>query len=106
MYYINRFDTPCRVNTFVAFIIYLLTQTIVAAITASYKESMLIVSEGDGAAVVVIVLSIPSSIDLTVVVLSNSQTACGEYWIIQCVTNGVTEMLQEEVWIMILDHTM
>ena len=40
---------------------------------------MLIVGEDDGEAVVSIVLSNPSSADLTVVVLSSSGTACGEH---------------------------
>ena len=64
---------------------------------------MLIVGEDDGEAVVSIVLSNPSSADLTVVVLSSSGTACGEHY---CIDNSITELSQEEVWIMILDHTM
>ena len=67
---------------------------------------MLIVGEDDGEAVVSVVLSNPSSTNLTVVVLSSSGTACGEHYIIQCIDNSITELSQEEVWIMILDHTM
>ena len=84
-----------------------MTSTIAsAAIPAYFNESIFILGEADGEAVVSIVLSNPSSTDLTVVVLSISGTACGEYYVIQCIDNGVTEISQEEVWIMILDHTM
>ena len=49
------------------------------AITVSFNQSVYSASETDGTAQLVIILSNPSSVDITVEVFSTSITAWGEY---------------------------
>ena len=67
-----------------------------------FSEIMYSVNEGAGPAQPVLVLSNPSTAPITVQVFNTDGTATGEYC---SILNGMTNMLQEEVRIILLDHT-
>ena len=71
-----------------------------------FSQSTYSVDEDDGPAQPVLVLSNPSATDITVRVTSTDGTATGEYCGILINYNGMTNMLQEEVWIILLDYTL
>ena len=71
-----------------------------------FNQSMYRVNEDTGAAQPVLVISNPSSTDFTVQVTNTDGSSTGEYCSILINYNGMTNMLQEEVWIILLDHTL
>ena len=78
----------------------------------SFEQTAYRVDEDDGPAQPVLVLSNPSSTNITVEVFNTDGSATGEYYtifwyqILWWNNNGITNMLQEEVLIMDLDHTL
>ena len=71
-----------------------------------FNQSMYNVDEDVGPAQLVLVLTNPSSSDITVQVITEDGSATGEcYSIIYNNNNCCTEMLQEEVLIIHLGHT-
>ena len=73
------------------------------------NQSMYSVNEDAGPTQPVLVISNPSSTDITVQVTNTDGSATGEYCSILInyeYYNGMTNMLKEEVWIILLDHTL
>ena len=77
-----------------------------SATTVRFERRTYSVDEDDGPAQPALILSNPSSTDITVQVLNTDGTTTGEYCSILINYNGMTNMLQEEVLIMVLDHTL
>ena len=71
------------------------------AIAVSFNQSTYSVDKDDGPAQPVLVLSNPSSTDITVKIKNKDITAIGEY----TKFNGLTMTILQEVLIMIPDHT-
>ena len=71
-----------------------------------FDHAIYYVDEDDGPAQPTLILSNPSSTDITVQVFNTDGTATGEYCSILINYNVITNMLQEEVLIMVLDHTL
>ena len=72
-------------------------------VTVSFNQSVYSVQENDGPAQPVLVLSNPSSTDITVQVFNTDNSAIGECFVTVFVIDKLN-MLQEML-IMILDHT-
>ena len=70
-------------------------------ITVSFNQSTYSVNEDAGTAQLLLMLSNPSSTDITVVVYNTNGTAFGEYWIWMfdkiCTITLIFQSLQEEV---------
>ena len=71
-----------------------------------FNQTTYSVDEGAGPAQPVLVLSNPSATDFNVTVTNTDGSATGEYCSILINYSGMTNMLQEEVLIMALDHTL
>ena len=78
-------------------------------ITVMFSQSLYSVNEDAGPAQPVLVISNPLLIDITVQVTSSDQSVGGEYCSILIsygYYNSMINMLQEQVWIILLDHTL
>ena len=71
-----------------------------------FSQSMYVVNESAWLVRPVLVLNNPSATDTVVQVTNTDGTAIGEYCSVLINYNSLTNMLQEEVRIMILDHTL
>ena len=74
-----------------------------------FEQSTYSFIEGTGSALPVLIISNPPSFDITVQVTSTDISASGEYCSIlinHCYHIGTTNILQEEVRIILLDHTL
>ena len=78
----------------------------ILAITVMFNEPMYSVNENAGPAQPVLVLNSSSETAITVQVTYTDGSAAGEYCNINySYYNGMTNMLQEEEWIILLKHT-
>ena len=75
------------------------------AVSVSFNQSTYMINENDGLVQAVLVLNNSVATDITLQVITNDITATGEY--INIIINMfIIIILQEEVLIIILDHTM
>ena len=76
------------------------------AITVTFNQSTYSVDEDNGLVQPVLILSNPSSTDITVQVITDDNTATGEWTNIALTNNMVIVIILQKKMIMILDHMM
>ena len=79
---------------------------ITVAVSVSFNQSTYIINENDQLVQPVLVLNNSLATDITVQVMTSDITATGEYINIIIINMFIVLILQEEVLIITLDHTM